>query len=123
MPADQGRKPLFTFGIIADVQYCDCEPEGTRYYRLSTGKLREAMNTFRSDSVKFVVNLGDLIDRDYKSYKPVLDIMDSSGLKVYHLTGNHDYSVDNRYKKRLPVPQSSREVITLLWWIISGSLR
>ena len=109
MPADQGRKPLFSFGIVTDVQYCDCDPEGTRYYRLSTGKLREAMNTFRADSVKFFVNLGDLIDRDYKSYKPVLDIIDSSGLKVYHLTGNHDYSVNDRYKKRIPVPLLSKE--------------
>jgi predicted MPP superfamily phosphohydrolase len=76
---------------------------------LSTGKLREAMNSFRSDSVYFVVNLGDLIDHDYSSYKPVLDILDSSGLKIYHLTGNHDYSVDPRYKKRLPLPQPSKE--------------
>jgi manganese-dependent ADP-ribose/CDP-alcohol diphosphatase len=109
MPADQGRKALFSFGIIADVQYCGCEPVGTRYYRLSTTKLREAMNTFRSDSVKFVVNLGDLIDHDYESYKPVMNILDSSGLKVYHLTGNHDYSVDPRYKKRLPLPQPAKE--------------
>ena len=109
MPADQSRKAFFSFGIITDVQYCDCEPEGTRFYRLSTGKLREAMNAFRSDSVRFVVNLGDLIDRDYKSYKPVLDIIDSSGLKVYHLTGNHDYSVDPRQKKHLPLSQPSKE--------------
>jgi predicted MPP superfamily phosphohydrolase len=108
-PSDQGRKVLFSFGIIADVQYCNCEPEGTRYYRLSTGKLREAMNSFITDSVNFVVNLGDLIDRDYASYKPVMDILDSSGLKIYHLTGNHDYSVDSRKKKYLPLPQPSKE--------------
>ena len=107
--ADQRRKVLFSFGIITDVQYCDCEPEATRYYRLSTGKLREAMNSFRSDSVDFVVNLGDLIDHDYASYKPVLNIIDSSGLKIYHLTGNHDYSVDPRYKKHLPISQPSKE--------------
>ncbi|MGD0340393.1 MAG: metallophosphoesterase [Bacteroidales bacterium] len=106
---DQRRKVLLSFGIVTDVQYCDCQPEETRYYRSSTGKLREAMNAFRSDSVNFVVNLGDLIDRDYESYKPVMDILDSSGLKIYHLTGNHDYSVDPRYKKRLPLPQPSRE--------------
>jgi Predicted phosphohydrolases len=107
--ADQRRKILFSFGIITDVQYCDCEPEAIRYYRLSTGKLRDAMNSFRSDSVDFVVNLGDLIDHDYASYKPVLDIIDSSGLKIYHLTGNHDYSVDPKYKKHLPLPQPSKE--------------
>jgi 3',5'-cyclic AMP phosphodiesterase CpdA len=106
---DQRRKVLFSFGIITDVQYCNCEPEGTRYYRSSIGKLREAMNVLKSDSVNFVVNLGDLIDRDYESYKPVLNILDSSGLKIYHLTGNHDYSVDPRYKKHLPLSQPSKE--------------
>ncbi len=100
---DQSQKPLFTFGLISDVQYCDCEPGGNRFYRLSTGRLREAVNSFRKDSVSFIVNLGDLIDRGYESFKPVLDILDSSGLKVYHLRGNHDYSVDDRYKKDLPL--------------------
>jgi manganese-dependent ADP-ribose/CDP-alcohol diphosphatase len=109
LPADQGQKVLFSFGIIADVQYCNCDPEGTRYYRNSTSKLREALNEFKSDSVQFVVNLGDLIDHDFASYKPVMDIIDSSGLKVYHLTGNHDYSVEPKYKKHLPLPQPSKE--------------
>jgi hypothetical protein len=32
-------KPLFTFGLIADVQYADCMHEGERYYRSSVKKL------------------------------------------------------------------------------------
>jgi hypothetical protein len=36
--ADQSQKPLFSFGVIADVQYCDCESEGTKFYRLSPGR-------------------------------------------------------------------------------------
>jgi len=99
----QSRKPLFSFGVIADVQYCNCEPAGTRFYNSSLTKLREALNTFKSDTVSFVVNLGDLIDRDFESYKPVMNILDSSKLKIYHIAGNHDYSVDSRYKKKLPV--------------------
>jgi hypothetical protein len=43
VPDDQTQKPLFSFGIIADVQYCDCEPVGTRYYRSSLSKLAEAV--------------------------------------------------------------------------------
>jgi 3',5'-cyclic AMP phosphodiesterase CpdA len=38
-----------------------------------------------------------------------LNIIDSSGLKTYHLTGNHDYSVEAKYKKRLPLPMPSKE--------------
>jgi len=109
-PVDQSQKPLFSFGIIADVQYADHDPGGNRFYRSSLIKLREAVTSFKEDSADFIINLGDLIDRDYGSYKMVLGIIDSSGLKVYHVTGNHDYSVDSRFKKRLPVlPTSSKE--------------
>lgn len=107
--AEQTQKPVLTFGIIADVQYCDCEPSGTRFYRASPGKLREAMHSLKTDSAEFVINLGDLIDRDYESFKPVLQIIDSSGLKTYHVTGNHDYSVEPRLKKKIPVLVQSKE--------------
>jgi manganese-dependent ADP-ribose/CDP-alcohol diphosphatase len=106
---NQSKKPLFSFGIIADVQYADHDPVGTRFYRSSPGKLREAVDSFKEDSADFIINLGDLIDSGYGSYKKVLDIIDSSGIKIYHLTGNHDYSVDPRFKKRLPVLPSSKE--------------
>lgn len=100
---DPIQKPLFSFGIVSDVQYSDYEHIGTRFYRSAPGKLREAMTTFKKDSISFVINLGDLIDRDFGSYKSMLDIMDSSGLKVYHVAGNHDYSVDKQFKNKLPV--------------------
>jgi manganese-dependent ADP-ribose/CDP-alcohol diphosphatase len=106
---DQSKKPLFSFGIIADVQYADYDPVGTRFYRSSLKKLREAVASFRNDSADFIINLGDLIDKDYRSYKPVLDIIDSSRLKTYHVSGNHDYSVDPRYKRQLPVLQPSQK--------------
>jgi len=106
---NQSQEPLFTFGIMADIQYCDCDPVGTRFYRSSLVKLKEALNSFKEESTDFIINLGDIIDRDYVSYKPVLDIIDSSGLKIYHVTGNHDYTVDARFKNRLPVISSSNE--------------
>jgi hypothetical protein len=107
--AEQSQKPLFSFGIITDVQYCDCDPEGTRFYRNSPPKLRIAVNSLRLDSADFLVNLGDLINSGNNSFKTVLDIIDSSGLKTFHCTGNHDYSVETRFKKRLPVPMPSKE--------------
>ncbi|MCU0454726.1 MAG: metallophosphoesterase [Bacteroidales bacterium] len=105
----KGQKPLFSFGIVADVQYCDCSPEGTRYYNLSKEKLQEAVGVFRNDSVSFVINLGDLIDRGYESFGPMLDILGSSGLRVYHVRGNHDFSVDERMKKKLPLDTPGRK--------------
>lgn len=98
----QNQEPLFSFGIIADVQYADSDPAGTRFYRSSPSKLREALSEFRKDSVDFVITLGDLIDKDIRSYDPLLNILDSSGLRFYHITGNHDYSVGKRYRKKLP---------------------
>jgi manganese-dependent ADP-ribose/CDP-alcohol diphosphatase len=98
----QDQLPLFSFGLISDIQYCDCEPVGTRYYRSSLIKLEEAMRSFRIDSPAFVVNLGDMIEKDFSSYQAVYRILDSSGIKIYNLTGNHDYSVEPRLKKRIP---------------------
>ena len=106
-PEDQ--KPLFSFGVITDVQYADCSSFENRYYRSSIDKLEEAVSVFRKDAVDFIVNLGDLIEQDYESYKPVLSTLSSSGIKTYHITGNHDYSVDPRYLSRLPVFTESRE--------------
>jgi len=106
---EQEQKPLFTFGVITDVQYCDCEPAGTRYYRSSLSKLREAVASFKADSMAFIVDLGDLIDRDFSSYKPVMNILDSSGLKVWHVSGNHDYSVDQKYKKKIPQLEGNKD--------------
>ena len=99
----QDQKPLLSFGVVADVQYADIDPVGNRYYRSSRERLSEAYKSFNDDSVSFVVNLGDLIDKDFRSYKAVTGIIDSSGLKTYHVTGNHDYSVESRLKKKLPV--------------------
>jgi manganese-dependent ADP-ribose/CDP-alcohol diphosphatase len=103
------QKPLFSFGIIADAQYTDCKPAGNRYYSSSIDKLENAVSVFRENSVDFIINLGDLIERDYESYKPVLNILNSSRIKTYHLTGNHDYSVDPRYLTQLPVFSESGE--------------
>jgi len=106
---NESQKPFFSFGIIADVQYSNYESAGTRFYRSSLSKLRESVAAFEKDSVDFIINLGDLIDKDYESYKPVLKILESSRLKTYHVAGNHDYSVEMKYIKRLPVLQSSKE--------------
>jgi manganese-dependent ADP-ribose/CDP-alcohol diphosphatase len=106
---NQDQLPLFSFGLIADIQYCDCEPAGTRYYRSSLSKLEEAVRSFRTENPAFVVNLGDMIEKKIESYKPVFSILDTAGFKIYNLTGNHDYSVEPGQKKRIPPLKSSKE--------------
>lgn len=97
------EKPVFSFGVVADVQYSDYDHGISRFYRSSLDKLREALTRFSADSIDFVVNLGDLIDRDMSSYEPVIEEFRASGLKTFHVAGNHDFSVKPGEKKRIPV--------------------
>lgn len=94
--------PIFTIGIFADAQYADQAPSINRFYRLSRSRLQDAYDTFRKENVDFVINLGDLIDKDYSSFSPVLGIIDSSKIRTFHLLGNHDYSVSDSLKRRIP---------------------
>jgi len=98
---NQDQAPLFTFGVFADAQYCDCEPSGTRFYRNSYMKMEEALNLFKEVKPDFIINLGDLIEKDFSSFAPLMKMIEKSGLKVYHVPGNHDFSVEQKYKKRV----------------------
>ena len=92
---------LFRFGAIADCQYCDAE--GThRQYRLSPQKLEECVSDLNTQELSHVVHLGDFIDRDWKSFDVVIPIMDKSKARVYHVLGNHDFSVEDKYKNKVP---------------------
>src|SRR5690606_33885578 len=90
-PADD--RPVFSIGVVADIQYCDCETANNRHYRQSLTKLDEAITVFNGRNVDFVVSLGDLIDRDYDSFYPVKDRLIQLQMPVYHVLGNHDFSV------------------------------
>ena len=97
------EKPFLSFGIIADIQYADIDPAGSRFYRNSIDKLKDAVSVLKADSVDFLINLGDMIDKDFASFKPVMEIINTSGIKTYNIAGNHDYSIDARYKKKIPL--------------------
>jgi len=90
--------PLFSFGMIADIQYCNCDYEGSRHYRQSLKKLNDCVHDLNGKNLAFVVNLGDLIDRDFSSYDTVLNILDHLSFPVYHALGNHDFSVTDQEK-------------------------
>jgi 3',5'-cyclic AMP phosphodiesterase CpdA len=94
----QEKKPLIQFGIIADIQYADCEPGGTRFYRNSLHKLDDCVNYLNDSKVQFTINLGDVIDRNFADLDSVLVRLKRLKNKVYNTTGNHDYHgiTDNR---------------------------
>lgn len=103
----QEENPLIRFGLIADIQYCDCEPRINRFYRQSLEKLDTCIADLNSKNVQFTVNLGDLIDRAPEDLTPILLRLNKLNKKVYNTTGNHDYHgfTDNKVLyKRLNMP-------------------
>jgi predicted phosphodiesterase len=90
------------FGVVADCQYCDCPAAGSRIYRQSPAKLQAAIDTFNMHELDFVVHLGDFIDREIESFDTLTGIMARSQAPVYHVLGNHDYSVADEQKERIP---------------------
>ncbi len=83
-------------GIIADRQYADLDPdrERDRYFRNSLDKLGEAVEHFNSRNLDAVVVLGDMIDRGWENYPPVLDLLETLQAPRILLPGNHDFMVD-----------------------------
>ena len=82
------------FGVIADLQYCDRGPYIGRYPKNSIVKLREIIPLINSYNPDFILNLGDTIDKDIKSYDAVMPLFSEFTSPVYHVLGNHDFEVE-----------------------------
>ncbi|WP_346189203.1 metallophosphoesterase [Rubritalea halochordaticola] len=100
--AGEGDKAQLSIGIIADPQYANKEARGSRYYRESLGKLRRAIAELNQHQLDLVVTLGDLIDEDFSSFNPVLKEYQALKVPYYHVLGNHDFSVSDAEKARVP---------------------
>lgn len=103
----QQNKPLLRFGLIADIQYADVDNRGSRFYRNSLQKLDSCIQDFNRENIPFIINLGDIIDRDPADLQPVLNILNKSNSPVYNTTGNHDYAGikdNNGLFKKLGMP-------------------
>ena len=87
----QDTSPLIRFGLIADIQYGDCDTHGDRYYRNSLEKLTSCIDSLNEEKVQFTINLGDIVDRSPADIDPVVDLLKKLDAPVYHTTGNHDY--------------------------------
>ena len=83
----------FSFGVIADCQYCNVVGEGQRKYSLSDQKLQTCVNHFNTMDLSYVVHLGDFIDKDWESFDVVGPIYKQLSMPGYHVLGNHDFSV------------------------------
>ncbi|MRH99763.1 phosphoesterase [Kriegella sp. EG-1] len=93
------QKPeSFTIGVIADCQYCFCEPSGVRYYKKSEERLQHAVDILNDQDLKFSIHLGDFIDKNFASFDTVAPIWNSLKADKYHVLGNHDFSVADSLK-------------------------
>ncbi len=90
------------FGIFTDCQYCACETAGTRNYSLSPGKLTACIDEFNYQHPDFIIQTGDLIDRNIESYDTLLAILNKSRTPVHHVLGNHDFSVGDSLIQLVP---------------------
>src|SRR5690606_37635981 len=91
--AQRPEKPMFTFGVMADVQYADQDTRGTRHYRSSPAKLAEAVKAFNRERVDFVLHLGDFIDNGFRHFDTLNAITRKLEMPLHHVLGNHDFSV------------------------------
>ncbi|OEC92909.1 MULTISPECIES: metallophosphoesterase [unclassified Rhizobium] len=96
--------PLFRFGVIADPQYADLAPNLTlnRYPAKSLDKLREAIEEFNRHDLAFVVTLGDIIDREWKSFDAILPVYEALRHRKHFLLGNHDFAVASEHLGTVP---------------------
>ena len=100
----QKRNPTkykFSFGAIADCQYCARPNRGSRHYASSAGKLKKCVAELNKHDLEFVIHLGDFIDRDYSSFDKVLPIYQSLQMPAYHALGNHDFDVADELKGKV----------------------
>lgn len=119
---DTSEEPLLKVGLIADVQYCDCPNTRTRYYKNSLEKLANCLADLNASSPDFYLDLGDLIDKEWKSYEEILSVYEKAAAPVYRVIGNHDYDVEEarkpQVKKVLDLPATYYHFVKRGWRFI-----
>ena len=93
----RSRRPM-RFGILTDTHFSDRPTSGTRHYRDSELKMREAIEAFNRADLDFIIELGDMKDmpasadpaptlRDLDRIESIFREFDGA---TYHVLGNHD---------------------------------
>jgi manganese-dependent ADP-ribose/CDP-alcohol diphosphatase len=103
-PRPLDARPVFSFGLMTDVQYADKPNRQRMYYRSTLGRLRECVTELNRHPLHFTIQLGDLMDgyvQPDKTQRPsdvrksqrdldrVLSELGRLDTKLYHVVGNH----------------------------------
>lgn len=99
--AAPAAEPDLIFGVIADPQYADAEPKWGRFYRNSLTKLADAIADLNKQPLEFTATLGDLIDRDFKSFDAIMPIYSQLKSSHFPICGNHDFEVADEDKSKV----------------------
>ncbi|MBN1541240.1 metallophosphoesterase [candidate division KSB1 bacterium] len=116
------EKPDVRFAVLADIQYDDADPRGTRYYRESMAKFEASVDSLEGYALDFLVQLGDLIDQNPDHFDRLLPIFNRLTCPIYHLVGNHDILVSFQKKetiyKLLGVERGYSDFVVKKWRFI-----
>ena len=108
LTSEEPRGPTLRFGLLTDPHYGNAAPKETRYFNESLGKVREAVEQFRTARVRFLVELGDLLkdtaadepeERTLANLAAIEREIQRFGGATYHVLGNHD--MDNLSKAQV----------------------
>lgn len=83
-----------TFGVITDAHYADRDTAGTRHYRDSQAKVRQAVDAFIEAKPAFCVHLGDLVDKG-ESVEAELSYLATIEEEYARFTGPRHYVFGN----------------------------
>lgn len=85
------QKARISFGLIADIQYADKDPSGSRHYRESLTRLGECVADLNTQDLAFAIQVGDIIDSGPDSFDRVLPVFNRLRMPRHHALGNHDF--------------------------------
>ena len=94
--ADETDKAVSTLrvGLITDLHFADKETAGSRHYRETPAKLKEAIAKFKSLKTDFVVELGDLVDKA-PSVETELSYLNAIDKQLKQVPGDKHYVLGN----------------------------
>ncbi len=87
------QKPLFSFGVVTDIQYADLDNRSNYRFRDVPPKLEACINTWNNHDLEFNIQLGDLIQGNRQhtpfEFECIASILDKSSAPVWQVIGNH----------------------------------